>query len=655
MPVIPFSPSTPPAVKIPGQDQQEGDVKVKLVAEKVPSSISTVIEVMNAVLLIQRMWRRRRLIVRFRRRNQQHSGEINEPKVTLVVDKMEAVTPLFPTVSMKSRKCFSHPCRKQLSHPNEQCDTTVHVLGSVNEGGAAATHERYSDEIASSHISHPWTDHELVFLEEGRRIGDLQDSVRKGFSLDEDELIWKRPEQIIQRIEAERITTLRDARRKRPTSRQLEYPAPHEVAVLDNNVSETMSPTVHSPRNVLPRSRRKDAATTARKRKMARVSLWKRRSRNNADLVFPARKTSKTRENFARARTKCRRRKESKAASSSSPTEDKADSAAQMLDDRSESQSDCGVRSPRQAGSTSSAIDELKQPADHNLAGSEARSSPALLDRFVVFSDFGEASSTVDSALSRNDLISVGDLALARSLLCDRHHGQTANHLNGYSDGFIPLTLPTFSPQAAEPSKQSLKVWDEPSIEYSKQAVTGCSEGFEPGNQVEDNDNAVVDDDTTNRNQDGAAQPFDQFDAEPDALVLQRESLWTWLSNRDDGISLASLSSSTNSACSEDQAAEDTASRQSGPADPMRALQVVKSAVTKTMARIRDEQHAACQQQQQESETPTSPPPAPAPTAASNRTPRLDEAKRLEFLRALEDFKRCLRPTSSPSSLLSEA
>ncbi|EGZ16686.1 hypothetical protein PHYSODRAFT_330747 [Phytophthora sojae] len=281
--------------------------------------------------------------------------------------------------------------------------------------------------------------------------------------------------------------------------------------------------------------------------------------------------------------------------------------------------------------------------------------SPALLDRFVVFSDFGEASSTVDSALSRNDLISVGDLALARSLLCDRHHGQTANHLNGYSDGFIPLTLPTFSPQAAEPSKQSLKVWDEPSIEYSKQAVTGCSEGFEPGNQVEDNDNAVVDDDTTNRNQDGAAQPFDQFDAEPDALVLQRESLWTWLSNRDDGISLASLSSSTNSACSEDQAAEDTASRQSGPADPMRALQVVKSAVTKTMARIRDEQHAACQQQQQESETPTSPPPAPAPTAASNRTPRLDEAKRLEFLRALEDFKRCLRPTSSPSSLLSEA
>ncbi|KAL4157596.1 hypothetical protein PRNP1_006613 [Phytophthora ramorum] len=80
--------------------------------------------------------------------------------------------------------------------------------------------------------------------------------------------------------------------------------------------------------------------------------------------------------------------------------------------------------------------------------------------------------------------------------------------------------------------------------------------------------------------------------------------------------------------------------------DPMRALKVMKSAVTETMARIHTEyRHEVVQDDRNQQLEPS--PIVPIETTAR---PRLDGDKRMEFLRVLGDFKRCLRQSSSEPS-----
>ncbi|KAE8999311.1 hypothetical protein PF011_g14675, partial [Phytophthora fragariae] len=223
-----------------------------------------------------------------------------------------------------------------------------------------------------------------------------------------------------------------------------------------------------------------------------------------------------------------------------------------------------------------------------------------MQDQFVVFSGFGEASSALDIGCSRNDLISVGDLALARSLLYDRHHDQSASNLGEQSGGFIPLMLPTPSPLSAT---KSVERWDEP--------ATSCSGEHVTDNQAGHIDGCATGNDMKKCCRSSAVQPFDRFDEEPEVLA-HCESLWAW---------------------------DDLLPRREGHCNDgsLQRFEVAKSAVSETVAPIRDEQ-----------ETPSSPRAAPVVVG-----PQLNEAKRLEFLRALDDFKRCLRPASSPSSLLS--
>ncbi|KAK1928751.1 hypothetical protein P3T76_015069 [Phytophthora citrophthora] len=77
--------------------------------------------------------------------------------------------------------------------------------------------------------------------------------------------------------------------------------------------------------------------------------------------------------------------------------------------------------------------------------------------------------------------------------------------------------------------------------------------------------------------------------------------------------------------------------------DPMITLNIMKSAVTNAIAQIQHEYspQPACNQLLEA---------APIIPVAQLR---LDEDKRLEFLRVLNDFKRCLRPTSCTSSTMS--
>ncbi|KAE9041914.1 hypothetical protein PR003_g3942 [Phytophthora rubi] len=220
-----------------------------------------------------------------------------------------------------------------------------------------------------------------------------------------------------------------------------------------------------------------------------------------------------------------------------------------------------------------------------------------MQDQFVVFSGFDEASSAVDTERSRNDLISVGDLALARSLLYDRHHDQSASNLGEQPDGFIPLTLPT--PPALSATK-GVEGWDEPSTEPT-QLATSCGGEHVTDNQAGHIDGCATSSYTKKCCRSSTVQPFDRFDEEPEVL----ESLWAW---------------------------DDLLPRREGHCNDgsLQRFEVAKSAT-------RDEQEA-----------PSSPRAAPVVVG-----PQLNEAKRLEFLRALDDFKRCLRPASSPSSLLS--
>ncbi|KAG6580047.1 uncharacterized protein IUM83_16035 [Phytophthora cinnamomi] len=206
---------------------------------------------------------------------------------------------------------------------------------------------------------------------------------------------------------------------------------------------------------------------------------------------------------------------------------------------------------------------------------------------------------------------------------------------------------------------------NEPSTEPT-QVATGCSDDYEDDNQTDHNFSDADGDDVKNCGQSIDVQLFGRLVEDPEVFALPAYP-WTWddvlprkEGHRDDGVSLASSASSspgTNSARSEvfeRQVEVDTGSRhcsQSSSADPMRTLEVVKTAVTTTMARIHSAYQDASAPDEQQLEIPSS----AAATSAAVSAIRVDEAKRLEFLRALDDFKRCLRPTSSSSSLVSGA
>ncbi|GMF43064.1 unnamed protein product [Phytophthora fragariaefolia] len=642
MPVIPLAPSMPPTVDMPDHVKPQ-ELPTKLV-KKTSSSVSEAIQVTNAVLLIQQTWRKKKYIFRSRRRNTDSWDEFNSKdtmQVALVVDKdpgNEVLTPLFSAVAMKSQKLQEN----DIYCLNDHCDT----IGENLDG-----EKRFPGEIESNRTAHPWIDHELVFLEEGRCIGELQDSVRNGTFMNEDEVIWKRPQHVIQQVEAARIALLKKTRRKRTTSPLPENLADSElVDVPQPIVPELISPAFKPSQHVFPRYRGDYPKFTSRKRKMPRVTFLKRRSCNKVAAISTAKRSSRRRGLCLPAK-QCHRKRSNAALTILINTETEDGATWESPEEEqhvgeTESHPELRDRSEKQTTSTSAAIDllqSLEEPSTIENAEPKTLSRSEAVKQFVVFSSFSDESRRIEHDRSRNDLISVGDLALARSLLYNRQHCQISSNLTEDSESLIPLTLPSSSPP---PSNHNTEAWNAAEPKQPTEMTTGwsdCGSANEKDSCVCDNN--VGADDVDAKTFSGI-QPSARFKEDVEEAPEHHESLWSWddllprrEGHHDGGASLALSSATTTSA----QAIDDSPEARSHPcsqrnADPLHALEVVKTAMTVTTAQNRsahrDEQPPACNQR---------PPPRPSPNAVTIR-PHLAEAQRLEFLRVLEDFKRCLSP-----------
>ncbi|KAG7388873.1 hypothetical protein PHYPSEUDO_011707 [Phytophthora pseudosyringae] len=652
MPMIPqLQPPPPVANVIPAREVLASKVAV--------SSINDMIVATNVVLSIQRRWRRNRRLVRTRRKHSEHN------EVTLTIDKdCERVIPAFSAANVRCDQVTKRQTVKDAS--SLQNDKEYDVAGSSavkdDEPGDTGSRAKSAGDMTASHPSyHPWTDQDLVFLEEGRCIGELHESVRRGNFMDRDELVWKRPQHVIQQLETRRVSTFQKHRRKRTHSRkvqdQLVLPLNRKVDASGssvNDVRETILP-VQEFVHVVPPSDHAQAASAPenstkptremmipRKSKLPRVHLLKHRAARVSVRVRRVQGVGQENRN-----ANCPAREEE------TPCERITD-GRQIDEVRSN-------RSEEQTGSLSDDTGGVEEPNNSTLeqvSSSEADTSTNVLDRFVVFSDCEQTSDEVDAKLSRNDLIHVGDLALARSLLYDERHCHAVNNVVEYHDGFIPLTLSTPSMlSACLPSEEPL---DKQASRRDRTLIaTPCdSVRYLEEDASDDDADSCVDNNAEN----AVAAPL-KYDAsirqEPEDLD-RREYLWSWeelllqangCRTRSDGSasSTSSLSSGNNASSHSCAVADAPMPPQcSRPAaDPVRVLNVMRSAVAETMTRIHSDYRGPPPEQGTTSNQ--LPDTAPIIPVAHPSRLRLDEAKRLEFLRVLGDFKRCLRPPLASS------
>ncbi|KAL3660227.1 hypothetical protein V7S43_014758 [Phytophthora oleae] len=529
--------------------------------KKPVSIINGVIEAANAALLIQRMWRRKLASCR----EQKRGSERNE--VTLIIDKhVESVTPLFSAVKMSCQTNDVSKARADdVAAISAVGDEVVGICSSMKAAGGL---------VARSSSYDPWTDQDLIFLEEGRCIGELQEAVRRRTSMDQDELVWKRPQHVIQQLETRRVSTIQKTRRKRAHRRKPQLLLNIDPQVETPGTTEKLVP-IQTPKQLCTETANNTLLTGKKLRReveFPHVRLLKHRISKGKVALRAGRIPSKTRRLFTRV--------------------DQAHTKLSRVSN-STNQPQAGDRSDSNQADNDMANDHR----DETLK-TDPSSDPQLFDRFVVFSNSKEMEDAMATKPLRNDLICVGDLALARSLLYEKRHPLSSDIVDHPND-FIPFTLaPTNPPENEHPDEQE-------SIEGQ---LLWHSERY---TQVDMS----------------ATEDFAQ------------------------GVSASTHSTGSNASTDSCTAKDAVTQRLSqSTADPMIALNVMKSAVTKTMTRI----HCKYREEAPHDDH------QPASNQLLEAAPiipvaqlRLDEDKRIEFLRALNDFKRCLQLSSCASSTMS--
>ncbi|RLN88315.1 hypothetical protein BBJ28_00009440 [Nothophytophthora sp. Chile5] len=277
-------------------------------------------------------------------------------------------------------------------------------------------------------------------------------------------------------------------------------------------------------------------------------------------------------------------------------------------------------------------------------------------DRFVVFSGswFPSNAHVADSNAPnpRNDLIYVGDLAVAGDLLRTGHLHQQREQARGIREDFIllPGGNPMVAMLGADPFVQENDARRD-ELDPRSLAESWLS-GREAGSDRTGDEDAIGDGDSTEETK---TQPIVST-----SLCSEMESLPESFA---DGEAIRSLSESggeVREGLRVDEGGETLLLHGSGTkADPFSALEVLESGASETLTRIHvqyseevaleDRSSASCGQSEAQSLMQLAP--ANATAVISTSRPRLDMDKRLEFLRVLDEFKRCLRPSSaSPSS-----
>ncbi|KAG3241314.1 hypothetical protein PI124_g13830 [Phytophthora idaei] len=629
MPMIPqlaFS-ASPKKLTLETQHGQETNEKPSREPKEATSTINDVIVATNAVLSIQHMWRQSR------RKSKEHNTE-----VMLIIDKScdDNITPLF-----RAAKARCGHVTKQMNDASIDNELVDSSKGSYAKSPRPSQPSYY-----------PWTDHELIFLEEGRCIGELQDAVHRGNSVDQDELVWKRPQQVIQQQEAQRVSMTQKTRRKRGQNQSIPSVDPNVEAPdpIVNGTSEMMSSVPRIEHAVAISTNTKPNEERMIQRKLPRGYRLKLKNTGRKSVLRATKGSAKLQKLFVHV---LRGTGTHEACDHAEPT---------CTSNKGETERE-GTPDPphivdidvKQADSTLSDLAEIEVQRNLRLTSDrtltlDPDSRPGVFGRFVVSSGSALTSNGVDTKLPHHDLISVGDLALARSLLYAEHHGQTTINQVEHHNDLIPLTLPSPSIYASGSSTlsevlpgQPVSMRDPPPIaetnptgRYGDECAYARSATGHVALQVQDNGRP-------------SQEPEDQ---EPKDMVRRKCSLaWGELlmegsrTRSDDSASCTSSPSNGNNSSIESRAVDKAVDilPQHCSTDPMCALHVITSSFTETVARIHSDEH----DNQQTEAAPSSQ--HPIPVAQPSRL-RLDEEKRIEFLRVLNDFKRCLRPPSSCSS-----
>ncbi|KAG1700858.1 hypothetical protein DVH05_011744 [Phytophthora capsici] len=517
-PVIPvistFSSSSQPFLQKTTVKYQHSEEEATVATPKEPVSIiSGVIKATNAASLIQRVWRRK-----LSSRGEPEIPELSRNEATLIIDKhVENVAPLLAEV-------------KLTHHTNDASEAAaddVAAISAVKNDQVAGVSSSMRAAGGNLPCYDPWTDHDLIFLEEGRCF-ELQENIHRRSTMDQDELVWKRPQLVIQQLETRRMSTIQKTRRKRgKPHQQVESPSTTETMEAIERGNELCAKAVFTEKKL---------------RRDLKCPRLKHRSGNGKVSLRAGQGPAERRKMFTRARTHfCH---------ISNSTNKPRDG------DRNHSnQADNDI------------VDIANDQRDGN--SQVLKSDTAAFNRFVVFSDPTEATDANGSKSLRNDLICVGDLALARSLLCENGHPHSSDIVEHHND-VIPLTQ-------------------------------------------------LLSDPLVNEHPDGQ---------EGQLVQVASEDLARGYS--------ASLDSTDSYASTDSCTAEDAAQLLSqSTTDSM-----MKSGITNPIAGMQDEYSPACNQLLESASI--------IPVAEL----RLDEVKRLEFLRALNDFKCCLRPSSCASSTM---
>lgn len=574
-------------------------------------AVDSIIIAANAVVAIQRTWRKWHLKQTSKGFNDESEAD-HGAQVQLVIDrdrKEQAITPLFR---------FPRQTKPDL-RTNDQEQNAIHsILGDGDVQISEASEDHTGAELVTRsdcHISHhPWTDHDLIFMEEGRLIGELEEAVRSGKIIDDSEVLWKRPQLVIENIEKQRVSLIRKTRRLRATNAGKLGSFLFAGNKRDDQVQMTKtSPSVEEETGVTLSASRKQRSKRCR---LPRVRMRKRRrAQKQIKLNHSAKASGEPPEQSSGEY--CPQEKPS----------DTSESLAQEI----------GLNSDAHDGGSANvsieeAAIEMVPVEDHrNDCLRETRIVPfqAARHNFVFFQDV-TTSGEVDGA-SRNDLITVGDLTIAARLLSDEHRRgnvSTENNVLARRNEFIPLS---FSTHAA-----SSTVVDDRN-DHISEGWTSLNEGQCCSSTVADvadgckpsGDHGMAHSERIRINECSGADNFmqhtrrsqDFFSLESSSAILpDNQRSHDWRVDLDE-----------HSCCGSDS---DNA---------LFALKAMQGTVADTMTKLHELRNEFIHQDQ----------PLPprndsveliAQTAAK---PRLDEDKRLEFLRVLDDFKRCLRPSSS--------
>ncbi|EEY60542.1 uncharacterized protein PITG_13261 [Phytophthora infestans T30-4] len=429
----------------------------------------------------------------------------------------------------------------------------------------------------------------------------LQESVRRGNSVDQGELVWKRPHQIIQRLEAQRLSMVEKTRRKREHRQKcpaLLVPSAGPDIGAEKLKAETLSVRAAS------------TVTSQGHPKTIQKSILQRQCK--LPRVFRLKRTNTTKKLVLRAT--------------------RGPSKAQKL-----------LGQDQQA---SRACDQHGHAVPSRLISKE---EAGVYDRFMVFPGAALTSNNMDTKHSRNDLISVGELALARSLLYDKQQCQaTINEVEHLND-LIPLTSAVPSIHVSRSGKLSEILPEQP------EAMRGSALVAEIYPTERNGDGYAYGSSATERESLEDNERSGQEPRESSRCKNSWEKLHVRVGScrtRSDDCASYTPSPSSGSfnfikPCEAEKAAD--VLPQHCSTDLVFSLNSSKSSVTKTVLQThrqyRDQHDDTCNQQTEAA--PSSQYPIPV---AQLSQPRLDEEKRDEFLRVLNDFKRCLRPPPPYSS-----